>query len=169
MVGNSGAGKTTLARRLAAELGVPFIELDSIFHQANWQELPDEGFRATVAERTAGDAWVVDGNYSTVQDIVWARIDTVVWLDLSRAAVMRQVIKRTLRRVLTREELWNGNREPYSNLWRLDPTKSIIRWAWTAHRRNHDRYVTAMADPKWAHVGFVHLGSPREADAFTSL
>jgi adenylate kinase family enzyme len=166
VVGNSGAGKTTLGRELAAALGVPFVELDSIFHQPGWQELPDDEYRAAVAARVADDAWVVDGNYSTVQDLVWARIDTVVWIDLPRALVMRQVVLRTLRRVLTREELWNGNREPFGNLWRIDPHRSIIRWAWTAHRRNHERYARAMTDPAWAHLRFVVLKSRRDVDAF---
>ena len=48
---------------------------------------------------------------------MWPRADTVVWLDLPRSQVMRQIVSRTFRRVLTREELWNGNREPVENLW----------------------------------------------------
>ena len=46
MVGNSGAGKSTLARALADALGVPHVELDGIYHQAGWQPLPVEEFRA---------------------------------------------------------------------------------------------------------------------------
>jgi adenylate kinase family enzyme len=165
VVGNSGAGKTTIGRQLAAALGVPFLELDSIFHLPGWQELPAEEFRAAVAERVAGEAWVVDGNYTTVREIVWERADTVLWLDLPRSAIMRQVVLRTLRRTLTREELWNGNREPLDNLWRLDPTKSIVRWAWTQHRKYHDRFGAAMVDPAWSHLRFVWVRSRRDADA----
>ena len=86
-----------------------------------------------MAEFAAGDAWVIDGNYSAVQDLVWARADTVVWLDPSRARVMRQLVRRTLRRMARRTELWNGNRESWSNLFRADPEESILRWAWTQH------------------------------------
>jgi hypothetical protein len=78
---------------------------------------------------------------------------------------MRQIITRTLRRVITREQLWNGNREPFGNLWRLDPTKSIIRWAWTQHQKYGDRYSSAMTDPAWQHLRFVRLQSHREAEA----
>jgi hypothetical protein len=72
---------------------------------------------------TVGPAWVVDGNYPRVvmEGPVWRRADTVVWLDLPRPTVMRQVVLRTLRRVLTRQTLWNGNREPFSNLWSARP------------------------------------------------
>jgi adenylate kinase family enzyme len=111
VVGNSGSGKTTLARSLAGVLGLPHLELDAVFHQPGWQPLDRSIFRARVDEFTLARGWVVDGNYSAVRDIVWSRADTVIWLDLPRWRVMRQVVGRTLRRVATGAELWNGNRE----------------------------------------------------------
>jgi hypothetical protein len=69
-----------------------------VHHQADWRPLPADEFRAVVAAATAGERWVIDGNYSTVQDLVWARADTVVWLDLARRTVMRRVIWRSVRR-----------------------------------------------------------------------
>ena len=50
MVGTSGSGKTTVGRALAARLDIPFIELDSIFHQPGWTELPEEEFRERYAD-----------------------------------------------------------------------------------------------------------------------
>jgi adenylate kinase family enzyme len=118
-VGNSDSGKTILARRLATILGVPCIELDAIHHLPGWTPIDPEVFQAKIAEIAAEDRWVIDGNYRlAVSDgPVWQRADMVVWLDLPRRTVMRQVSLRTVRRVLTREELWNGNREPLRNLW----------------------------------------------------
>jgi adenylate kinase family enzyme len=168
VVGNSGSGKSTLAAGLAARLGVPFVELDSIFHQPGWTELPRDEFRARVADRAAGDAWVIDGNYTAVRDLVWARADTVVWIDLPRRLVMRRVIGRTIRRAVLRQELWNGNREPSSNWLTLDPERSIIMWAWTQHAKYRARYGEAMADPAFAHLRFVHLRSQAEVRAFVS-
>jgi hypothetical protein len=62
--------------------------------------------------------------------------------------------------------LWNGNRERWSNLYRLDPEESILRWAWTQHGKYHERYLQASADPSWAHLQFVRLRSPAAADEF---
>ena len=62
---------------------MPFVELDGIFHQPGWAPLAADEFRRRVAEVTAGDAWVIDGNYSAVRPLVWARADTV---DLDRPA-----------------------------------------------------------------------------------
>lgn len=164
VVGNSGAGKTTAARRLAAMLNVPFVELDAIFHQPGWQPLPLEDFRQQVDRVTARDGWVVDGNYSAVRDLVWARADTVVWLDLPRRTVLRQLAWRTLCRTVTRRELWNTNREPLTGMFRIDPNKSIIRWAWTRHTVYRERYASLSVHPAYAHINFVRVGSRRELD-----
>ena len=165
VVGNSGSGKTTIARAVAATLKVPHLELDAVFHQPDWQPLDTAEFRRIVSEFTAADAWVVDGNYSRVQDITWGRADTVIWVDPPRHRVMRRLVARTLRRMATRAELWNGNREPWSNLFRLDPEQSILAWAWTNHRRYRDRYLAAQADPANSHLTFVRLRAPADEAA----
>lgn len=168
VVGNSGSGKTTLARRLAGALGVPFVELDSLYHQPGWVPRDDSSFRAEIARVTAGERWVVDGNYRrfVVEGPVWARADTVVWLNPPRRTVMRQVTRRTLGRMVMRRELWNGNREPFTNFYRWDPDHNILRWAWTNHAKYEARYRAAMADPRWSHLRFVELRSWAEADAW---
>ena len=163
MVGSSGSGKTTLGRALAARLGVPFVELDALHHLPGWQERETAEFRAVVADALAGDAWVADGNYQSKLDGLAQRLaDTVVWLDYERPLVMRRVVWRTLRRVVTREELWHGNREPWSNLWSRDPMRSIIAWSWQHHGVNRERYTAAMAEAP-AGQTWVRLRTPAEA------
>ena len=84
VVGSSGSGKSTLAKRLAGDLGLPHIELDAINWQAGWKDLnshdPDE-FVRRVAAAVGQDAWVSDGNYGKVRDLVWNRATHLVWLD----------------------------------------------------------------------------------------
>ena len=166
IVGCSGSGKTTVGRRMAESLGTHCVELDSIFHQPGWTPLATEEFRCRVADVVAGEAWVIDGNYTAVQDLVWQRADTVVWLDLPRPLVMRRVAVRTLRRAVTRQRLWNGNREPLTNFYRLDPERNILRWTWVMHASYVTRYTAAMADPGNAHLRFIRLRSPAEIAAF---
>ncbi len=140
VVGSSGSGKSRLAGVLAGALGVPHVELDAIHHQPDWEELPLPQFRETIDRRTAEPGWVVDGNYAKVADIVVSRADTVVWLDLPKPLVMRRLAWRTLTRGLLREELWNGNRERLANFIRVDPEKSVLRWAWTRWDEHQERY-----------------------------
>lgn len=166
VVGTSGSGKTTVARRLAGTLGAPYLELDSLRHQPGWQELPDEEFRSRVEDFTAGDEWVVDGNYTVIRDAVWPRADTVVWLDVPRRVATWRVASRSLRRVVLRTELWNGNRESLRNLLSRDPYRNIILWSWTTHDRRRRQYTQAMDDPRWAHIEFVRLARRGEISDF---
>jgi adenylate kinase family enzyme len=166
VVGNSGSGKSTLARELAASLGVPHLELDSVFHQPGWEPLAQDEFRRLVTARAGEDGWVIDGNYSAVRPIVWARADTVVWLDLPKRTVMRRVAWRTVRRAVTRQELWNGNREPLTNFLSWVPEESIISWAWHNHAKYRTRYGAAAADPANAHLTFIRLASRRDVTRF---
>ncbi|ROO53057.1 hypothetical protein EDC02_8015 [Micromonospora sp. Llam0] len=108
VMGVPGSGKSTLAAELAVRLGVPHIELDALFHQQDWQPTPEPEFRERVAAAVSGDGWVVDGNYSTVRDLIWWRADTVIWFDLPRRQVMEQIVRRTVRRAARRVELWTG-------------------------------------------------------------
>jgi adenylate kinase family enzyme len=163
VVGNSGSGKSTIARQLARALGIPHLELDSVFHQPGWQPRPVIEFQGTVRQLTREDDWVIDGNYRAVRDIIWERADTVVWFDLPRAVVMRQIIWRTLRRVVIHEELWNGNREPTLGFLSRDPEKSVIAWAWHKHAEHHARYSAAASDPKNSHITFVQLKDRTDA------
>jgi adenylate kinase family enzyme len=171
VVGSSGSGKTTLARALAAELGLVHVELDGLFHGPGWTRPEPEVFCQRVAEALdeATGGWVACGNYSAVRSpVVWPRADTVIVLDLPKGVVMRQVVGRTLRRVVRKEVLWNGNREPWRNLYAWDPEQNIIRWAWTRHDLNHRRYREAAADPANAHLRFVFLTSRAAVDRFLS-
>ncbi|MCB1245661.1 MAG: adenylate kinase [Acidimicrobiia bacterium] len=170
IIGSSGSGKTTLAQILSDVLGIPHLELDSVYHQRGWKPLPDEDLRAVVRPLVEQSAWVIDGNYARtgVQKIIWARADTIVWLDLSRARTMWRVTVRSFGRCMTRQELWNGNRESWSNLVSRDPEENIIMWTWTRYASNRQRYVQDMAEAGDDGPTWFHLRTPREVDDFVA-
>ena len=164
VVGVSGSGKSTLGRELARRLAVPYVELDAIFHQPGWTPLPEDEFRRRVSAIAAGDGWVIDGNYSAVQPLVWERADTVVWLDPPRRTVMRRIIWRSVRRAAGRVELWNGNRERWRNLLTWDEEESVISWAWHHYPVYQSRYATAARDPGYAHLAFHRVTRRTDAE-----
>lgn len=168
VVGNSASGKSTVARELSARLGLPWLELDSVYHQEGWTPLDADEFRRRVADFVARPAWVVDGNYTSqgVADLVWPRADTIVWLDPSLPVVLSRVVRRTLRRVLTRQELWNRNREPWSNLFDPRPERNIIVWALTRHRPRRQTYTQMTADGTWDHLAVHRLRNQSDIDGF---
>ncbi len=162
VVGTCGSGKTTVAKSLAGLLGVPHVELDALFWRSQWGEATDPELRAAVSEAAAGDAWVIDGNYSRVRDLIWARADTVVWLDYSFVRVFSQLLGRTIRRAVLREPLWHGNRESLRTSFLS--RDSILLWAVKTHRRRKAQYRALLADPAGSPLKVVRLRSPREAE-----
>lgn len=165
VVGVSGAGKTTFAAALADRLGVAHVELDAIFHQPGWTSLPAEEFRHRVGEVADGDGWVACGNYSAVQELLWARADAVIWLDYPRWITTPRIVRRSWQRVRSGEELWNGNRERWRQLLSLRPERSVVVWSITRHRRVRQRYEAASADPRWSAIELHRVRHPREAEA----
>jgi len=161
VVGTSGSGKSTLARALADRLQIPHTELDQLNWLPHWtpQDLPK--LQALVDEAIAPDQWVIDGNYSKVRDRIWQRANLVVWLDYPRWLIMGRLIRRTIWRVLTRQELWNGNRETlYTALFARD---AIVFWAWRTHSKYRRTYTEQLALPQYAHLNVVRLRSPQQA------
>jgi adenylate kinase family enzyme len=161
VVGTSGSGKSTLARALAAQLDLPLLELDSIFHLANWTPLPEQEFVSKVDSFAAAENWIVDGNYSVVSDVLNQQMTHIVWLDYPRWFVMQRLIRRTAWRALSRQPLWNGNREHPLSWLKRDPEENILLWAWMTHTRNRERY--ALLFESIADVEKIRIGSPREA------
>ncbi len=170
VVGNSGSGKSTTSKSLAHILHVPHIELDALHHLKQWEPIAPERFHSLLEDVTSGERWVIDGNYRLVVQFgpVWERADTVVWLDFPRSVVMRQIIIRSVRRVLLRQELWNGNREHFRNLVSWDPEESVIRWAWTHHKDYKVRYTNAMNSQDFSHIRFVRLQNRRQVETWLS-
>src|SRR6185437_4470298 len=111
VIGTSGSGKTTFARRLASKLGFPHVELDELHWEPNWTEAAPEIFEQRVSANLPLESdWIVDGNYSKVRDLIWQRCDTIIWLDFALHTVMWRLFNRTIERLISQEALWNGNR-----------------------------------------------------------
>jgi adenylate kinase family enzyme len=164
VIGTTGSGKSTLAERLGEQTGLRVIELDALFWGRDWQGAPVDLFRYRVECETRDDGWIVVGNYSQVRDLVWRPADTLIWLDLPLSLVMWRLLRRTVRRVTTREELWGtGNRETWRNSFLS--RQSILWWALKTHRRNRQKYALEcefLAKEKRV----VRLKSPREVERF---
>jgi adenylate kinase family enzyme len=160
VVGVTGAGKTTFARALAARLNCPQNEMDAINLLPNWVERPVADFREQIALALAGDCWVVDGNYSKVRDIAWGWADTVIWLDYPLRLILWRLLRRTLTRIITREELWDSNYESLDKQFSRD---SILVWALRTYPRYRRQYPLLFQQPEYAHLQVVRLKSPDAA------
>ena len=163
VVGTSCAGKTTLAGRLAGILGTEHVELDAVYWGPGWT--PRRDFVQTVLAIAERPRWVIDGNYSTVRDIVWRRSSAIVWLDYSFARVFSRALRRTTRRILTRERLYGGgNRETVRNA--VFDRDGIPWWVIRTHRKRRREYPELFKRPEYGHAVVIQLDRPAAAEAF---
>lgn len=160
VIGVSGSGKTTFAGQIARKLSLPHIELDALYWEPDWQASSRPVFRGRVQAATAAEAWVVDGNYSHSRDIVWSRASHLVWLDYSLPRVMWRVVSRTVRRIVSQQELWSGNRESLRGSLGRD---SIVWYALTNYHRRRREYPALLAGEKFEHLTVYRFNRPQEA------
>lgn len=160
VAGPSGSGKTTLAASITRVAGLPHTEIDALFHGPDWTELP--GFAADVEAFTRQDRWTTEWQYTgQLGQLLPSRADTVVWIDLPVRVHMGRLVRRTLRRRLRHETLWNGNVEPPLHTVLTDP-EHIIRWGWRGRRTVRDR--VAAAPEAHPHLRIVRLRSQRDVE-----
>jgi adenylate kinase family enzyme len=160
VAGVSGVGKTTLAGRIAGLTGGPHTEIDAIFHGPAWTPRPE--FLADVHSLVSADAWTTEWQYDAAQPLLAERADMLVWLDLPFVRVtLPRLLRRTVRRRWSREELWNGNIE--APLWTvLTDREHIVRWAMRSRKNYHAAVPRLIHDHP--HLTVVRLRSPHEAE-----
>lgn len=141
IIGTTGSGKSTLAKSLSARLGLPHTELDDLYWLPEWRERDKDEFRQLVDEATSAPAWVIDGGYSEVRDLVWGRADTLIWLDQSLPRTAMQLIHRTYLRNARHVPCCNGNFETWG---RSLGRESIIRFLFKTYHRNRRLFPDAL-------------------------
>lgn len=164
VVGTTGCGKSTLAQQLAVLTGCPFIEIDALFWNASWVQTPRDEFRRRVVEAIAPERWSAGGNYSSARDLIWQRADTLIWLDYPLPLTLWRLLRRTMRRIITREELWNGNRERFRN--HFLSRDSLFLWALTSHPKQRRTYPVELAKPEYQHLTVHHFRSPKKTESW---
>ena len=165
-MGTSGSGKTSVARRIAKKLNIPYVELDELFWKPNWTESTDEELFPKLEEALSVDGWVLDGNYTRTIPIKWKRCRMVVYLDLPFHIVLYRIIKRSLIRGFKNEELWAGNKETV--LKHLFTRDSMILWTMKRFFTNRKRFAINSKNPEYSHIKFVRLRSKKEIGNFVT-
>jgi adenylate kinase family enzyme len=166
VVGTTGSGKTTLASNLCQLLNIPHIELDALYWEENWQQSSDAAFveKVNLAMAEAGELWIIDGNYRLTRALVWPLADTVIWLDYPLWLIYWRLFRRSVKRIITREKLWNENQESiYSQFLAED---SLFAWAKETHKLRRETYRQIIANDEFPHLRYLHFRHPRETEAF---
>jgi adenylate kinase family enzyme len=158
--GNTGGGKSTLARNLAELTRLPLYPLDLIQYRAGGAAVPHEEYLEKHAALLRQDEWIIDG-FGCVAS-AWERFssaDTLVYIDLPLATHYWWVTKRLIKGLVVSPEGWPED----SPLWRS--TMTSYRVAWLCHRRLTPRYRQLVADAASSKV-VHHLRSAAAMTAF---
>jgi adenylate kinase family enzyme len=156
VIGSPGAGKSTLAAELARRTGLELIHLDRHYWRSGWTEPEPSEWAAQVAELTAREHWVMDGNYGGTLALRLERADTVVWLDYPVRLCLWRIIRRAIRyRGRVRPDMAEGCPEQMS--WEF--FSYTARFPWGGRRR----LVEKLPEFRGA---LVHLRRPSETERF---
>ncbi|MBQ0821837.1 hypothetical protein HPT29_013025 [Microvirga terrae] len=127
VIGSPGAGKSTLASRLARRLDLPLIHLDREYFGPGWTTPPRAEWRERVKTLAARPVWVMDGNYASTFAIRVPRATAIVWLDVPRWRCASSVLWRVVRNYgRSRADLGDAGPERFD--W------SFMRWIWSYPR-----------------------------------
>ena len=164
VIGTTSSGKSTLAEQLANKLALDFIELDALNWGPNWTAAGDETLRFHAEEATRAPGWVVAGNYRITRPATWARAEAIIWLDYSLWVIFWRLFRRTWKRIVFKEELWNGNREHLSTQLKLWSEESLFHWLFKTYWRRKREYPQLFTMPEHVHLKVIHFRAPQETE-----
>ena len=81
VIGNSGSGKSTFARKLHRATGLHLFHLDLVWHLPDKTNISREEFDTRLEEILALKEWIIDGNYQRTLQQRIAACDTIFLLD----------------------------------------------------------------------------------------
>jgi adenylate kinase family enzyme len=127
IVGPAAAGKSTLASRLSALLGIPAYHLDALYWRPGWTRPRPEEWEAELRRLVDSPEWIIDGNFTDTMRERLDAADTVIYLDFHPVVSTVGAVRRRLlypRRPAPGMQV--GSR-PMFNL-------QLFRWIWSFPR-----------------------------------
>jgi len=164
IVGSTCSGKTTLARHLSRILHIPHIELDAIYWGPDWTAKSFPEFRKEVEEIVERDSWIIEGNYMSVQDIVLSKAELVIWLNYSFPLVFYRALTRTIKRMITQEEVFSGNKERFVE--QFFTRNSLLYWVIKTYKKKKDNMRFIFDHNIYSNAKKIELDKTREIRDF---
>jgi adenylate kinase family enzyme len=110
ITGGAGAGKTTLARSLGAEINVPIVELDDIMWNMNGdgKATSPQARKRSVNELVAQPGWIAEGSYVGPAQEIWNKSDLIVFIEAGLPTVLWRIFWRHVKAELKRDNKHPG-------------------------------------------------------------
>lgn len=163
VIGNSGGGKSTLARRLSAAQACPHVEIDALLWQPGWKLTPVEVYDAEHARLIAKEDWIIDGlgrrasiapRFARATDIVF--VDMPLWMHFWLAA--------------ERQIKWSAGaiEHPPAGLSKMPPTEALFRTIWEVDQEWMPEIRRLIAIEEQRGKRIFRLGSVADLNRFES-
>lgn len=166
VIGSSGSGKSTFAKKVSEILNFPHIEMDNLFWNKDWRQSEDEEFLKKLKVALYNKVWVLDGNYFRTTSIKWANVDLVIWLDYSFSRTFYRAVKRAVIRSLTKKELWKGTGNTESFRRAFLSKESILLWVINSYPKVNKRYNELIKSEEYPHIKFLKISTTKESEKF---
>jgi adenylate kinase family enzyme len=161
VIGNSGGGKSTLARRLSAEWACPHFEIDGLLWRPGWQLTPIEVYHAEHARLIAEENWIIDGlgRLDSIPERL-ARATVIVVVDMPLWIHFWLAAERQIKSSAGAIE------HPPAGLANMPSTEALFRTIWEVDQEwmPEIRQLVAMEEQRGKRV--VRLGSIEDLDGF---
>ncbi|HKM71834.1 MAG TPA: hypothetical protein VJX94_17545 [Stellaceae bacterium] len=157
ILGCAGAGKSVLARKMAAALSLPVIHLDRHYWRPGWIEPDESTWTAQIRNLVQQRTWIMDGNFSGTLPMRLTAADTVIYLDLPTWVCILRVLLRTATWFgrVRRDEFAPGCRERLN--W------AFLKDTWRYRRDYRPRVIAAMSNFSGR---LLMLSGPKDVNTF---
>ena len=132
IIGNSGSGKSSLARRLSDRFASPVIHLDGLFWEPGGfnRKRPQEVVFAEIATLATGQRWIVEGVFGELAQAFLPNADLLLWLNLDWESCRQGLLHRgsessKQRDPQSAEENFNKLLQWASAYWQRDDARSF--------------------------------------------
>lgn len=160
IIGNGGAGKSTLAVSLGRATGLPVYHLDRYIWLPNMEAVSEPAFTDAHNEILARDEWLIEGmGYDSTIEARFVRSDTIIYIDFPIAIHFLWAVKRSIKSIVVKPEGWADGVQPIAKLG------YVFRIIWSVHKKTRP-YILALLNSYGGQRTVHHLRSPGDLNAF---
>lgn len=163
IIGSSCSGKTTLGKRLAKITHAKIIDIDELHWKPNWQSTPSAQLIPKIEKEIWGEPrWIISGNYRETMPTTMPQATCVIWLDYPLTLLLRRMLKRTIIRVITQQEICNGNKETIKGTF--FEKNNLFSYTIRTYPKRKQQFPQIIKT--YPHLKFIQIKSPKQLEKF---